>query len=137
MYGTRRKMAAGLLALVVSAALVGPLASSAGAKAKKPKPMKIDSVETTSPRSGPGTVTKKGKAYEIVVPLFVLNQVHHFVLKYKGKEVDSFEFTVTPTQGDQITATTAKGGKAMCTEKHDFDARMSNATCTVTLPEDD
>ena len=130
MSGTRRKLSAVMLALVVSAALVGPLASSAGAKAK-PKPMKIDSVETTSPRSGPGTVTKKGKVYEVVVPLFVLNQLHHFVLKYKGSEVDSFEFTVTPTQGDQITATTAEGGTAMCTENHDFQAKTSNATCKV------
>ena len=130
---TRRRASVAVLTLLLSVALVGSLVAPANAKAKKPKV--IDSAETTTPRPGPGTVTKNGKVYEIVLPLFVINQLHHFVLKSKGTEVDSFELTVTPTQGQEFMITTAKGGRAGCTQNHDFDARKSEVDCDYEPPE--
>jgi hypothetical protein len=130
---TRTKVLPSIAMLIVSAALVGSLmATPAGAKAK-PKPKVIDSIEATAPKTGAGKITRTGKTYEISLPLYVFNQVHHYVLKVKGNEVDSFDITVTPTQGAQLTATTTKGGQVSCMQDHKMPYGNGNSGCYGTL----
>ena len=101
MYRTRRTMAAALLALVVSIALVGSVVAEAAGAATT-----ISGARSTTPKAGTGEV-KNGK--DVCVPYWAKGAAHHFELTDSaGNVVDSFDYTV-PADEKTETVTTKNG----------------------------
>jgi hypothetical protein len=137
MSGTRKKMSVGMLALVVSIALVGALWAGAAGAAKTSTPV-IDSVHLvmvdtaptpaagapgTQPGQFDGRVTRRGKSgvYDIVLPFFAINKVHKYELRNGTTVVDTFSVTVPQNDGDPFTADTGKKGKVKGKVNHPKD----------------
>jgi hypothetical protein len=107
----RTRWFAGLAALVLCVALVDVPAAWA-------KSTPVDSVASTSPKAGTGTVTKTGRKYEICVPYFTKGVAHSYEIKNGDTVVDTFTYTVPATDGTVETITTDKGVDIEITTTH-------------------
>ena len=131
MSGTRRK-SAWRLALVVSLGMVMSfVAESAGAATTT-----IDSIKATAPKEAPGTIMPNGSSYTITIPFFAINVDHKYELSSSGKVVDSFTYKVSPTNGQNETIATDKGGTVTLKVDHTsgLNGSPSKGTGTYTPP---